>query len=66
MGELVRAGSLDLWVERRGHGPEVLIIAGLGDPVEAWQFQLDGLQDRYRLTAYDSRGWDAPGCRRSR
>jgi pimeloyl-ACP methyl ester carboxylesterase len=24
--------------------------------VEAWQFQLDGLQDRYRVTAYDARG----------
>jgi pimeloyl-ACP methyl ester carboxylesterase len=56
MGEQVRAGSLDLWVERRGQGPDVLIIAGLGDPVEAWQFQLDGLQDRYRVTAYDARG----------
>jgi pimeloyl-ACP methyl ester carboxylesterase len=56
MGEQVRAGSVDFWVERRGQGPEVLIIAGLGDPVEAWQFQLDGLADRYRLTAYDARG----------
>jgi pimeloyl-ACP methyl ester carboxylesterase len=56
MGEQVRARNLDSWVERHGHGPEVLIIAGLGDPVEAWQFQLDGLSDRYRLTAYDARG----------
>jgi pimeloyl-ACP methyl ester carboxylesterase len=56
MGEQVRAGSVDFWVERRGQGPEVLIIAGLGDPVEAWQFQLEGLSDRYRLTAYDARG----------
>jgi pimeloyl-ACP methyl ester carboxylesterase len=56
MGEQVRAGSVDFWVECRGQGPEVLIIAGLGDPVEAWQFQLDGLQDRYRVTAYDARG----------
>jgi len=56
MGEQVRAGSLDLWVERRGQGPDVLIIAGLGDPVEAWQFQLDGLADWYRVTAYDARG----------
>jgi pimeloyl-ACP methyl ester carboxylesterase len=56
MGELVRAGSVDLWVERRGQGPEVLVIAGFGDPVEAWQFQLEGLSDRYRLTAYDNLG----------
>jgi len=56
MGEQVRTGTVDLWVERRGQGPEVLIIAGLGDPVEAWQFQLEGLADRYRLAAYDNRG----------
>src|SRR5436190_2958962 len=56
MGEHVRAGTLDMWVERRGTGPDVLLIAGLGDPAEAWQLQLDGLADRYRLTAYDNRG----------
>ena len=43
-------------VERRGTGPNVLLIAGLGDPAEAWRFQLDGLADRYRLIAYDNRG----------
>jgi pimeloyl-ACP methyl ester carboxylesterase len=45
-----------LWVERRGDGPDVLLIGGLSDPVESWQFQLDGLADRYRLTAFDNRG----------
>src|SRR3712207_486095 len=50
------AGELELWAERRGDGPDVLLIAGLGDPAEAWQFQLDGLADRYRVTAYDNRG----------
>jgi pimeloyl-ACP methyl ester carboxylesterase len=34
----------------------VLLIGGLGDTVESWQFQLDGLADRYRLTAFDNRG----------
>jgi pimeloyl-ACP methyl ester carboxylesterase len=34
----------------------VLLIAGLSDPAEAWQPQLDGLSDRYRLTAFDNRG----------
>ena len=49
-------GELGLWVERRGDGPDVLLIAGLGDPLEAWQPQLDGLCDRYRVTAFDNRG----------
>jgi len=56
MGEQVRAGGVTLWAEQRGAGPDVLLIAGLGDPAEAWQFQLDGLADRYRLIAFDNRG----------
>ena len=56
MGEHVRAGDLDIWVERVGEGPDVLLIGGLGDTVESWQFQLDGLADQYRLTAFDNRG----------
>ncbi len=57
MGEQVRAGTLDVWTERVGEGPDVLLLGGLGDaPVESWQFQLDGLADRFRLTAFDNRG----------
>src|SRR5687767_4334569 len=56
MGEHVRAGELDVWTEQVGEGPDVLLIGGLGDTVESWQFQLDGLSDRYRLTAFDNRG----------
>jgi pimeloyl-ACP methyl ester carboxylesterase len=51
----VRAGDVDLWVEQRGAGPDVLLIAGLSDPAESWQLQLDGLADRYRVTAFDTR-----------
>jgi pimeloyl-ACP methyl ester carboxylesterase len=56
MGKSVRAADIDFYVEQRGEGPDVLLIVGLGDTVEAWQFQLDGLSDRYRLTTYDTRG----------
>jgi pimeloyl-ACP methyl ester carboxylesterase len=52
----IHTGEPELWVERRGEGPDVLLIAGLGDPAEAWQPQLDGLADRYRVTAFDNRG----------
>ena len=65
MGELVKAGDVELWVERRGEGPDVLLIAGLGDPAEAWQPQLEGLADRYRLTAFDNRGWANAAVRRA-
>ena len=53
---LVAAGDLDIYVQQVGHGPDVLLIGGLGDTVESWQFQLNGLADRYRLTAFDNRG----------
>jgi pimeloyl-ACP methyl ester carboxylesterase len=56
MGGHIRAGELDIWTEQVGEGPEVLLIGGAGDTVESWQFQLDGLADRYRLIAFDNRG----------
>jgi pimeloyl-ACP methyl ester carboxylesterase len=56
MGEAIDTGDMELWTERRGQGPDVLLIAGLGDPAEAWQPQLDGLSDRYLVTAFDNRG----------
>jgi 3-oxoadipate enol-lactonase len=56
MGGRIRARDLDIWTEQVGEGADVLLIGGLGDTVESWQFQLDGLADRYRLTAFDNRG----------
>ncbi len=50
MGQPIDTGTIELWTERRGQGPDVLLIAGLGDPAEAWQSQLDGLSDRYLVT----------------
>jgi len=52
----VTANDLDIYVQQVGHGPDVLLIGGLGDTIESWQFQLDALADRYRLTAFDNRG----------
>ena len=56
MGESINVNGIELWFERGGQGPEVLLIAGLGDPAEAWQPELDGLADRYSVTAFDNRG----------
>jgi pimeloyl-ACP methyl ester carboxylesterase len=52
----VTTGDLEIYVEQVGEGPDALLIGGLGDTVESWQFQLDGLADRYRVTAFDNRG----------
>ena len=56
MGRHIRVRELDIWTEQVGQGPDVLLIGGAGDTVESWQFQLDGLANRYRLTAFDNRG----------
>ncbi|MFK0259335.1 alpha/beta fold hydrolase [Streptomyces sp. NPDC090445] len=56
MGEYVEANGTSIWTESRGQGPDVLLIAGLSDPSEAWQAQLEGLSDRYRVIAFDNRG----------
>ena len=54
--QMVEANGLEIYVDQVGLGPDVLLIGGLGDTVESWQFQLEGLADRYRLTAFDNRG----------
>jgi pimeloyl-ACP methyl ester carboxylesterase len=56
LAEHVEAGGLDIWTEQVGKGPYALLIGGLGDTVESWRFQLEGLADRYRLIAFDNRG----------
>jgi pimeloyl-ACP methyl ester carboxylesterase len=52
----VEVGGARLHAESCGAGPDVLLVAGLGDTVEAWTAQLDGLSHRYRLHAFDNRG----------
>jgi pimeloyl-ACP methyl ester carboxylesterase len=52
----VAANGVEIYVDQVGTGSDVLLIGGLGDTVESWQFQLDGLRDDYRLTAFDNRG----------
>jgi pimeloyl-ACP methyl ester carboxylesterase len=53
---LIQAGDVELWYDQRGEGPDVLLVAGLTDPAEAWEFQLNGLAERYSVTAFDNRG----------
>lgn len=54
--QMVSANGIEMYVEQVGQGPNVLLIGGLGDTVESWQFQLDGLADGFRVTAFDNRG----------
>ena len=55
-GVSITANGNEIYVQQVGQGPDVLLIGGLGDTVESWQLQLDGLANRYRLTAFDNRG----------
>ena len=41
-----RFSDLGLWVEHRGQGADVLLIAGLGDPVEAGNANLTAWRTR--------------------
>jgi pimeloyl-ACP methyl ester carboxylesterase len=51
------ATTSGIWVDARGdHGPNVLLIAGLGDPAEAWALQLDHLAASHQVAAFDNRG----------
>lgn len=52
----VQVADGELFYEQRGHGPDVLLLAGLSDPLESWELQLDGLSDAFRVTAFDNRG----------
>ena len=52
----VSVGDAELFFIQQGTGPDVVLIAGLSDPAEAWESQLQGLSDRYRVTAFDNRG----------
>jgi pimeloyl-ACP methyl ester carboxylesterase len=45
-----------IWFDARGAGDPVLLIAGLGDPAEAWALQLDDLSTTHRVVAFDNRG----------
>ena len=56
MKKHLHVNGLEIWTEQVGEGPDVLLLGGLGDTIESWQFQLDGLSDRYRVTAFDNRG----------
>jgi len=56
MDDTITTNGIEVYVQQAGQGPDVLLIGGLGDTVESWQFQLDGLAGRYRLTAFDNRG----------
>jgi pimeloyl-ACP methyl ester carboxylesterase len=45
-----------IWAHQQGEGDPILFIGGLGDPVEAWQAQIDAFSTDHRVIAHDNRG----------
>lgn len=52
----LRTEALGLRVLQDGSGPDLLLIAGLGDGSAVWDQQVAGLARDFRLTRYDARG----------
>ena len=42
----IESNGTRIWVHDQGEGPAVLMIAGLSDPAEAWQAQIDAFSSR--------------------
>jgi pimeloyl-ACP methyl ester carboxylesterase len=58
IGRPVAVGSdrRELWVRHEGNGPDVVLIAGIGDDHGVWDAAFDLLARRHRVTAFDNRG----------
>jgi pimeloyl-ACP methyl ester carboxylesterase len=49
-------GGVDLHYEQAGSGDDLLLLCGLGDDHTAWDAQVAGFQNRFRITVVDNRG----------
>ncbi len=52
----VDVGGLAIHYDQRGAGQDVVLLHGIGGNTRLWRYQLEGLSDGFRVTA-----WDAPG-----
>jgi len=52
----VETNGVETYYERRGEGPPVVFVHGLGWDHRSWYPQLDALEDGYDVVAYDYRG----------
>lgn len=48
--------GLNIHYDQRGAGPDVALFHGIGGNTRLWRYQLEGLSDSFRVTA-----WDTPG-----
>lgn len=55
-GVVVRGDGRELWARQDGSGPDVVLIAGIGDDHGVWDAVFDLLARRHRVTAFDNPG----------
>ena len=53
---MANVGDVDLYFEEYGNGSPVVLIHGLAGDCSAWQAQIERLEKRYRVIAFDNRG----------
>ena len=53
---LISTGDTELFVEERGEGDVLLLVAGLGGSGTFWRNQVEYFSPRYRVVTYDHRG----------
>lgn len=52
----LRPDGRELWIRQEGSGPDVVLIAGIGDDHGVWDGVFELLARRHRVTAFDNRG----------
>lgn len=65
MGETITANGTEFWVERRGEGPDVLLIAALTDPARRGSSSSTGSATTAGAPRTATAGRDARRCRTS-
>lgn len=53
---LVSVDDVEIYTETVGHGPDLLLVAGLGGRHEFWTKQIMPLSKHFRVTVHDHRG----------
>lgn len=53
---LITVDDVEIYTETHGHGPDLLLIAGLGGRHEFWTKQVGPLSEHFRVTVHDHRG----------
>lgn len=52
----IQANNIQFYYESVGQGEPIVLIHGLGGSHEDWEFQMDALQQQYRVIRFDLRG----------